>query len=96
MKLERISTSDLFLIRSKIKLSDISSIRRDFTSSLSPSYIIRSASRYYTFYIVPKKPDKILISIQTMRIGLSFPLDPFTVTYLQGSGLTPIQLTPNS
>lgn len=36
------------------------------------------------------------MSVETLKVGLTFPLDFFVKSYLYSSSLTPIQLMPNS
>lgn len=39
--------------------------------------------------------NEILVSVEAMRASFTFPLDPFAMSYLNSSSLTPIQLSPN-
>lgn len=75
-------------IKSKIRPFDISCVMSEFIGSLGASYSIKATASHSTFYTVPNSPNEILVTIKVMRVGLSFPLDPFVVTYLKASGLT--------
>lgn len=57
------STSNFPLIKSKIQSSDIFHLRKELIGSLSPGYLMRSASKDDTFYTIPEKSDDILVSM---------------------------------
>lgn len=84
------------LIRSKVRPSDMPGLRREFIGALRQEYTIRALTSNETFYTVPSLPNKILVSVDTMKVLLSFPLDLFVVAFFNASGLTPIHLSPNS
>lgn len=88
--------STISLIKFKIKSGDIFGIRREFTGSLGPGYIVRSTFKDATFYTVSERLNEILVSIEGYEGRVILPSRPFVVFYLQASGLSPIQLTPNS
>lgn len=89
-------TLNLPFIRSKVREPDMPTVRDNFTRSLGSGYALSVAPRDYSFYTILGVPNSLLVSMDALRIGLSFLLDLFTVEYLQASGLAPIQLTPNS
>lgn len=82
-------------IRSKIRPSIISGVMREFMGVIGERYSIKAPTFEETFYIVPNLPNEILVSVKAMRVGLTFPLDPFMIAYFNAFCLTPIQLTPN-
>lgn len=82
--------------RSKIRTYDISSISREFIGAIGKGYTIRTPTNQENFYTMSDSPNEILVSVEAMRPSLTFPLDPFPVSYRNSSGLTSIQLSPNS
>lgn len=70
-RLRKMSTSNLPTIRSKIMTGDMSNVISMYSGSLGVGYILTAAPRDYTFYIMPKKLNEILVSIKPMRVGLS-------------------------
>lgn len=89
-------TLNLLLIRSKIKEYDMSKIKGEFIGSLGLGYVSSAAPKDYTFYTIPEESNSLLVSVDAMRVRLSFPLDAFVIDYLQAFSLTPIHLTPTS
>lgn len=52
--------------------------------------MIRALTNQKQFYTEPDSPFKILKSVETSRVRLTFPLDPFMESHLHLSGMTPI------
>lgn len=84
------------MIRSKVRPLDIPDYRREFIGALRQRYTIRTFIYEEVFYTISRLPNEILISVDVIRVRLTFPLDPFVVAFFNGSKITPIQLTPNS
>lgn len=83
-------SEEFALIRPKIRLTNILGIRRKFIGLIGQGYTIRVSILDETFYTVPTSPNEILVSIDALRAGLSFLLDPFILSYLNAFKLTPI------
>lgn len=78
------------LVKSKIRPSNISSIKREFLESICAGYSIRALIAKETFYTVPNSANKLLVSIEALKARLSFLLDPFEFMYFEASDLTQI------
>lgn len=61
-------------IGSKVKPSDIGSLRVEFTRAMGERYKIRALTNDEQFYNVPVSPLEILVSVKVLSVGLSFPL----------------------
>lgn len=75
-------------IRSKVRLSDISGVKKEFLKSISKGYSNRAPTTEETFYTMPDSENELLVSVKALRVRLSFPLDLFTILYFEGFGLT--------
>lgn len=77
------------LIRSKIKATNISGIKKEFLGAICESYSIKTLTFQENFYTVPDSLSEILVNIDVMRVGLTFPLNPFMYVILIPSALPP-------
>lgn len=57
-------------------------IKGKLFGSISLGYILSATPEDYSFYTVSNAPDSLLVSVNALRVELSFSLDLFAVEYL--------------
>lgn len=79
---------DFSPFRPKIRVFNISGVRKEFLRAIGKGYTIKAPTSQKNFYTLLDLSNEILVNVEAMRTGLTFPLNPFVVSYFNSSGLT--------
>lgn len=60
---------NFLLIRSKVRMSNISGVRRKFLGAICKGYMIKAPTSQEDFYTVSNSPNKILVSVEVITVA---------------------------
>lgn len=76
-------------IRFEVRMFNISGIKKEFLRAIGEGYMIRTLTSQEDFYIVPDSPNEILVRVEALRASMTFPFDPFIMSYVHSLSFTP-------